>query len=177
MPPPKSSSKFCLRTHSPSSSRARPPQPPSPSHSSSSNPPSPTTAPPKPPVPPTLTQTPPTHPPRRPRPLLLLRPGPPTSSSPRPPQLLQAGGDLLQLLLCQRRTLSCAECRAPATGGQASWPRGFLGAAGWAGAALVGSGRAQAVPGEAGLQLLLQLLQLGLLPPRRLILQLLLEVS
>lgn len=177
MPPPKSSSRFCCCPHSTSSSKPHPLQPPSPSYiklfqssltyRNPFDPRRPSRSLPNPSL----------HAPRRSRPLFNLRPGSPTSFSPSPPQLLQAGGHLLQLLLCQRISLRCPECQAPATRGQASRPRGFLRAARRAGAAPIGSGRPQAMPGEAGLQLLLQLLQLGLLPPRRLILQLLLEVS
>lgn len=158
MPPPKSSSRFCCGPHSPSSSKPHPLQPPSPSHiklfqssltyRSPSDPRCPSRSHPNPSLPV----------PRRSHPLFNLRPGPPISFSPRPPQLLQAGGHLLQQLLCQRMSLRCPECHAPATRGQASRPRGLLGAAGRAGAPLTWSGRAQATPGEAGLQLLLQLL-------------------
>lgn len=193
MPPPKSSSRFCCCPHSTSSSKPHPLQPPSPSYiklfqssltyrnpfdprrpsRSLLNPSNPF----DPRRPSRSLPNPSLHVPRRSRPLFNLRPGSPTSFSPSPPQLLQAGGHLLQLLLCQRISLRCPECQAPATRGQASRPRGFLRAARRAGAAPIGSGRPQAMPGEAGLQFLLQLLQLGLLPPRRLILQLLLEVS
>lgn len=117
------------------------------------------------------------HGPRILLPRLFEAPPPGPISRSHSPQLLQAGRDLLQLLLAHDGALPCPGPHSPAAWGQASRSQGFVGAPGRTGAAWGLGGGAQAVPGEASLQLLLQLLQLGLLPPWSLILQLLLEVA